>query len=186
MSTNRKWLVAGIVLATVIVLFAGTWLIAQFFFAPSWGGPGGMMRGPWFEGSSNQNGVYASNGEQIYFTGTSRTGPQITSQMQGEVGMPMMDEHMACADCHGANGEGGTVRMMMTTVEVPNIQYEHLTEAEHMEGEEEHPPFTDETIKQAITQGVDPAGEPLEWPMPIWNMTDDQANDVIAFLKTLH
>lgn len=35
------------------------------------------------------------------------------------------------------------------------------TEIEHGEGEE-HPPYTDETIKRAITQGVEPDGEPLE------------------------
>ena len=35
------------------------------------------------------------------------------------------------------------------------------TEIEHEEGEE-HPPYTDETIKRAITQGVEPDGEPLE------------------------
>jgi len=53
------------------------------------------------------------------------------------------------------------------------------------EGEEEHPPYTDETIKRAITQGVDPAGEPLEWPMPRWSMSDEDLEDLLDYLKSL-
>jgi hypothetical protein len=31
----------------------------------------------------------------------------------------------------------------------------------------EHKPYTDETIKRAITEGVEPDGESLDWPMPL-------------------
>jgi cytochrome c oxidase subunit II len=49
----------------------------------------------------------------------------------------------------------------------------------------DHPPYTEETLKRAIIQGIDPAGEPLEWPMPRWNMSDEDLNDLIDFLKML-
>lgn len=185
-TTTRKWIIAGILLLTLLVLLVGTWLIAWFFFSPAWRFPGGRMdrsglRERQFEGRN-----FASNGEQIYYTGTSRTGPPITAQMPDGFGMGMMNDRFACVDCHGENGEGGTLRMMMNTVIVPNIQYEHLTGGEHSEGEEEHPPYTDETLKRAVTEGLNPAGERLDWPMPVWSMTDEQLNDLIAFLKTLH
>ncbi len=94
----------------------------------------------------------------------------------------MMQGGMACANCHGANGQGGTLNMMMTgTVEVPNIQYNTLTKAAS-----DRPPYSDETLKRAITEGLDPDGKPLDWPMPKWNLTDQQVNDLIAFLKSLH
>jgi len=48
-----------------------------------------------------------------------------------------------------------------------------------------HESYTDETIKQAITEGVEPDGEPLDWPMPRWSMSDEDLNDLIEFLKTL-
>jgi len=53
------------------------------------------------------------------------------------------------------------------------------------EGEEAHPLYTDETIKRAITQGEDPDGEPLDWPMPRWTMSDEDLNDLLEYLKGL-
>lgn len=125
---------------------------------------------------------FRSNGEQIYFTATSQRGSLITADM----GMgPMGSGMMACANCHGPDGRGGRVRMMMGSFVAPDIRYKTLTAAEHREGEA-HPPYTDETIKRAITQGIDPAGEPLDWPMPRWTMTEADLEDLLAFLKTLN
>lgn len=76
--------------------------------------------------------------------------------------------------------------MMMGTFIAPDIRYKTLTSAEeHGQAHEEHPQYTDETLKQAITQGINPAGEPLGWPMPHWNMSEQDLNDLIDFLKTL-
>jgi mono/diheme cytochrome c family protein len=130
-------------------------------------------------------GGYRSNGEQIYFTATSQRGTPITSN----IGMGMMGGGMmTCASCHGPDGRGGRVRMMMRVFEVPDIRYQTLTSAEHgeeSEGEMEHEPFTDETIKRAITEGVEPDGEPLDWPMPRWTMSNENLDDLLEFLKTL-
>lgn len=49
----------------------------------------------------------------------------------------------------------------------------------------EHEPYTDETIKRAITEGVEPNGEPLDWLMPRWSMSDEDLDDLIEFLETL-
>jgi hypothetical protein len=72
---------------------------------------------------------------------------------------------------------------MMQTFDVPDITWPELT-GEHEE-HEEHEPYTEETVKQAIVQGVDPAGHSLEYPMPRWQMSDNDLNDLLAFLKTL-
>jgi len=125
---------------------------------------------------------FRSNGEQIYFTATSQRGTPITS----DTSMGMMGGRTACASCHGPDGRGQRVRVMMGTFEAPDIRYKTLTakKMEHDQGEE-HPPYTDETIKRAITQGVDPAGKPLERPMPRWKMSDEDLNDLLDFLKSL-
>ena len=65
-----------------------------------------------------------------------------------------------------------------------DIRYETLTSGEHDE-EEEHPPYTDETIKRAIREGIDPAGKPLDLTMPRWKMSDKDLNDTVEYLKTL-
>jgi len=130
-------------------------------------------------------GGYRSNGEQIYLTATSQRGTPIVSDM----GMGMMGGRMmTCASCHGPDGRGGRVRMMMRVFEAPDIRYQTLTAEEHgEEGKEEmeHGPYTDEDIKRAITEGVEPDGEPLDWPMPRWSMSDEDLDDLLEFLKTL-
>ena len=126
---------------------------------------------------------FRSNGEQIFFTATSQRGTSITS----DAAMGMMGSGaLECASCHGPDGRGGQVQMMMRSFVAPDIRYKVLT-AEEMahEDEEEHPPYTDEAIKRAITQGVNPAGEPLEWPMPRWKMSEADLEDVVGYLESL-
>jgi len=180
MSTRgRRWLAGGILLLAALLLVAGTVLIAALFFRPVFGfGPGRPGSLPPLLGEA-----FASNGEQIYLTGTSQSGPPITAEMQG---MHRMGAgRLACASCHGEDGRGGTVQMMMDWAEAPDIRYSTLTGGEHGDEHAEHPPYTDETIKRAITQGLDPAGDPLDWVMPRWNMSNEQLDDLLDYLKTL-
>jgi cytochrome c553 len=143
---------------------------------------------------------FTSNGERIYFTGASAGETPVASEMPagGSDGPmhSMMGGMMTCADCHGPQGRGGRVQMMMTSFTAPDIRWETLTAADHGHAEEEddhgqeaaemeHPPYTEETVARAITEGVNPAGEPLAWPMPRWRMSDEDLNDLIEYLETL-
>jgi mono/diheme cytochrome c family protein len=126
---------------------------------------------------------YRSNGAQIYFTATSRRGTPVTSDFR--MGM-MGGGRVACVTCHGPDGRGGPVRMMMRAFDAPDIRYETLTSEEHREEDEhEHEPWTDETIKRAITEGVEPNGKPLDWQMPRWTMSEADLDDLLEFLKRL-
>lgn len=42
-----------------------------------------------------------------------------------------------------------------------------------------------ELIKRAITEGLNPAGEPLDRTMPRWQMSEEDLDDLLEFLKTL-
>ena len=124
---------------------------------------------------------FDSNGQRIYFTASSSSGEPISY-----TGSIRMMHTITCVNCHGPAGEGGTVYMMMQSFDVPNITWSHLTEEEHEEEEhEEHPPYTEDTVKRAITQGIDPAGEPLDEFMPRWQMSSQDLNDLVDFIKTL-
>lgn len=125
---------------------------------------------------------FRSNGERIYFTATSKSGQSLVAEMGG---MVMANPMMACADCHGPDGRGGTGQMMMGSFEAPDIRYKTLTTAEHEAGHEEHPPYNDELIKRAITQGLNPAGESLNFPMPRWQMSESDVEDLLDYLKSL-
>ena len=91
-----------------------------------------------------------------------------------------MMHRIACVNCHGEDGKGGAVILMMGSIEVPDITWPELT-GPH----EHHEPFTEETIKQAITDGVEPNGEELDFFMPRWQMADEDLDDLIEYIKTL-
>jgi cytochrome c oxidase subunit 2 len=141
-------------------------------------------------------GRYASNGERIYFTATSANGPisYTGGPSSGMMGGRGMMGRSACVDCHGPDGRGGERVVYMTVINAPDIRWSTLTESEHgeqgnhgqgEEGEMDHPPYTEETFKRAVIQGLDPGGNALEPAMPRWNMSDQDLDDLIAFLKTL-
>jgi cytochrome c oxidase subunit 2 len=165
----KKWSTRGLIMALIlaaVMAFAGC-------SSPSYSPvePVGQEPGTSFE----------SNGQRIYFTATSSSGEAITPE-----GFTMMMHRIACVDCHGPEGKGGTVSMMMRSFDVPNITWSHLTEEEHEEEDhEDHPPYTEETLKRAITQGLDPAGEPLDEFMPKWQMSAPDLSDLVDFIKTL-
>lgn len=136
---------------------------------------------------------FASNGERIYFTGTSANGPISYSggdfsPMNGR-GM-MRGISLACADCHGSDAQGGQHLMHMQLMDAPDIRWRTLTEAEgaaHADEDEHemaHDPFTPETFAQAVRNGVDPAGNALDAAMPRWQMSDQDIAELIEFLQT--
>ena len=81
--------------------------------------------------------------------------------------------------------------MMMRSFKAPDITWDNLAEEEHQEektGEEEHeehPPYTEETLRRAITRGIDPAGESLDELMPQWRMSEADLDDLVEFIMTL-
>lgn len=136
-------------------------------------------RGSVASGPGGTPGQYTSNGQRIYLTATSASGNPIT--YAGGPGSGMMQGGLACVSCHGPAGHGGQVTQMMTTFEAPNITWSALS----MVGAMDHAPYTVETLKQAITAGVDPAGKALTAPMPQWRMSAPDLDDLVTYLKTL-
>ena len=170
MNARSAWVV--VVVAAVLVGLALVCCVALGF-------GGYLVTRPGAESAQPQE--YVSNGQMIYFTGRNQQGERIPFD-----GAPrwLYMHGGSCASCHGPDGRGGAPVMMGT--EIPgDIRYSHLTEEEHEEGEE-HPPYTDELIKRAITLGLNPAGEPLDPTMPRWRMSDQDLDDVIQYLKTLN
>jgi hypothetical protein len=134
-----------------------TWGPRFFFGGFPWTGDmshGMMGPGP---GMAYGKRTFASDGEQIYYTGVSRkNGPLLRT------GGPMWAQHsgVGCVACYGVHGRGG-VPVMMGTALPEDIRYATLTAADtHEKGakndEIDHPPFTDATIKRAVTPGDQP------------------------------
>lgn len=179
MTTSTSW---ALTIGAAVV--AGCLLVAGFaaFFAP-WGGFYRPATGPeGLEGYGYESRAYPTNGQRIYYTGTNERGERMPFR-GGPMWLSMQGAD--CVSCHGEDGRGGVPVMMGT--EIPSdIRYHALTEEEHGEHEgEEHPPYTDATIKRAITDGLNPADEPLDYTMPRWQMSGGDLDDLLEFLKTL-
>ncbi len=195
---KRRFPVLGVVflllgvagLALLSAFQGGFWGDAMWPMGP-WGsggmfmGPGmmrglgpGMMRG-WSWGWPGKQ-SFASNGERIYYTGISaRTGPILASGGPMWVGMG----GVGCVACHGVHGRGG-IPVMMGTALPADIRYEALIKGEYEHGKKETP-YTDALIKRAITEGLDPDGEALDWTMPRWKMAEEDFADLLTYLRTL-
>lgn len=175
MKINRTLAAAVLLIATGVI---GLAIVGSY---GHWGGQSYMDWG-------TTKTTFSSNGERIYYTATNSSGDPIPSRMGGVEMTPSM---MSCVDCHGEDGRGGVVHTrgmmgMMGSFEAPDIRYSTLTEEDGNDGHgDEHPPYTDELLKRAVTDGVNPAGERLEAPMPRWDMSEEDLEDLIEYLKTL-
>jgi len=65
--------------------------------------------------------------------------------------------------------------MMGPAIKAPDVTYAALIKAG----------FTETTIEQAITQGLDEAGKPLDESMPRWQMSASDVQSTVAYLKVL-
>ena len=116
---------------------------------------------------------FSSNGERIFFRGVNSKGEIIknTHGMQG----------VGCAMCHGADARG--MRMMM---EAPDIRWSSLINPEghvHSSGRK-HSAYTEESFKTCVLAGIDPAGNQLSTMMPKWEMSKEDIDDLINYLKS--
>jgi hypothetical protein len=126
-------------------------------------------------GTAWREGAFNSNGEQIYFTSTSERGTAITYTGGNFSNNMMMNGQLACASCHGPNGQGGRHSMgMMQVMDAKDIRWSVL-----------QPEFDTEKFRLAVTQGQDPDGTQLSTDMPRWSIGDEDLADLIAYLKTL-
>ena len=165
MSNKRLLITAIALLAVGVVGLCLTWVLLNNPTSPLW------------------SATFSSNGERIYHTGASSDGPIARTQGGGMMGGGMM-AGIACVDCHGEDGRGGDLRMMRGDVEIPDIRYSALTSPHEEHGETESG-WSDADIARAIRDGVEPDGQRLKAPMPRWDMTDSELEDLIDYLKEL-
>lgn len=116
-------------------------------------------------------------GEQIFQTGTDENGRLIPrSGVRG-----MMGSVVACANCHGSDARGQTIRMMMSQVEAPDVRWSTLTAPP---ADPTDKAFDPDSFFLAVTQGLDPNGSSLKVFMPRWELTRAESDALIEYLKT--
>lgn len=128
------------------------------------------------------------DGEQIYFTASTKDGERITYTGGPNIGGMMMGSYLTCASCHAPDARGGLHTMHMTIMDAPDIRHEALVseEEEHGEGEgDEHGHYEFEDFRRAVMDGEHPDGDPLSDEMPRWNISEGDLEHLFAFLQSL-
>lgn len=123
-----------------------------------------------------------SRGKEIYLLGTSKSGKNILAYI-GDSSMEVPGSSMACANCHGISGQGKPEG----GIDPSNITWEALTKPygiTHSSGRK-HPPYTARALELAITRGLDPAGNRLLYAMPRYQMSKEDLDDLVLYLKRL-
>jgi ABC-type branched-subunit amino acid transport system substrate-binding protein len=121
-------------------------------------------------------------GKQIYFEGTSPGGGEINA-IVGDEAAVLPASAMPCSGCHGSDGlgrpEGGVIPLDIRWSELVKT-YGHV----HHDGRR-HPAFDDQSAALSIVAGVDSANNTLDRSMPIYQMSQQDIDDLVAYMKVL-
>ncbi|HYC88192.1 MAG TPA: c-type cytochrome [Thermoanaerobaculia bacterium] len=118
-------------------------------------------------------------GRQIYVSG--KGGQPIAATMAGSTELPA--SMLPCVNCHGADGRGTTEGGVVAS----NITWDELTKpyrAATPNGRR-RPAYNEKTLRRAIAEGIDSAGNPLHAAMPRYAMTDGDFAALAAYLQLL-
>ena len=133
---------------------------------------------------------FVSNGERIYFTGSSASGSPINAiGGNGHTSMHMRVHGTGCVSCHGVEREGGRLWPQFW-VKAPALTsaalFENHESGEESDGHGDHGSYDRQSLRRAITQGIDPTGVRLDSAMPRWDMSQSDLNDLLAYLEQSH
>ena len=121
------------------------------------------------------------HGREIYRRGT-LPGSSVGTAAIGADAVPLPASSFACATCHGIHGEGGREG----GVDTPPLNWKRLTlpSVSSVTGRRRDA-YTPETLRRAITAGVDPSGARLYPSMPRYSMPDKDLTKLVAYLERL-
>lgn len=124
-------------------------------------------------------------GRRMYMEGVLPSGEVMDAFIQGDV--RVTGQQAICGACHRRSGmgasEGGEVALAITGA----ILYQPLRTPTSKPPlpPERRPAYTDETLKRAIREGIDPAGRSLDPVMPRYRVSDADLDVLITYMKTL-
>ncbi len=160
-----RFLPAGSRIRGVVALAAGLWLA-----------------GIALQANATELNDAQQRGKKIYFEGVSPRGTEITAVVGDEAAM-LPGSAMPCSGCHGSDGlgrpEGGIIPLDIRWSELVKT-YGHV----HHDGRR-HPPFDDDSFIRSMIAGVDPANNPIDRSMPMYQMSGEDMADLVAYMKVL-
>ena len=101
----------------------------------------------------------------------------------GDESMSIPASALPCASCHGDDGAGRSEGGVVPS----DVRWQTLTKpygVTHDSGRS-HPAYTESSLKRAITQGVDPAGNQILVAMPRYRMPESDLSALVAYMQKL-
>ena len=122
-----------------------------------------------------------SRGRQIYLTGVPLNGAPLTASV-GDPAMDVPASILKCVNCHGSDGRGKAEGGIAPA----NIRWEELTKASTSgpTGRKRNA-YSGKLLVRAIALGTDASGNRLDPAMPRYQLTHEQAADLVAYLEVL-
>ncbi len=119
-------------------------------------------------------------GRRIYLEGKGRH--KISAFLLG-AGVKVPGSGFPCINCHLAGGSG----QLEGGVQSADITWFHLTKefTGRRPSGRTHPPYDEESVRTAITSGLDPAGNELDKAHPRFEMEREDLEDLVAYLKVM-
>lgn len=121
-------------------------------------------------------------GRRLYLEGVTPSGEPLRALI-GFGQTPLSGQAVACGNCHGADGKGRAEGGVLPA----EIGWEELTKPyghSHPTGRK-HGAFGEATFLRAVNEGLDPAGNRLDWAMPRYALSRADAEALVAHLKRL-
>jgi ABC-type branched-subunit amino acid transport system substrate-binding protein len=143
----------------------------------------------------------ASVGKRIYQEGILPDGRPLKARVEGD--LQAEGPQFSCVRCHRRSGMGsteGAVRVPPITAEAlfaptelrrsdiigPLFeQRQPIQLRAHLWQLPTRPAYSDRTLARALRQGIDPAGRELNPAMPRYALSDEDATQLLAYLKSL-
>ena len=123
-----------------------------------------------------------ARGKQIYFSGASPSGEPITAYF-GEKKQELPGQAATCGSCHGHDGTGRPESGLIPT----NITWKYLIKSYghiHASGLA-HSPFNEASLEHYLKTGVYPGGNTGDPAMPLYTMSEQDLDDLLAYMKRL-
>lgn len=118
-------------------------------------------------------------GRRIYRTGGDGSNNEITASL-GLNDDAVSASMFVCANCHGLEGEGKKEGGLL----VPAISAQHLFNNPQANTRTKNA-YDQSTLIRAITKGISSQDKPLGGAMPRYDLSNDQADALVAYLKQL-
>lgn len=121
-------------------------------------------------------------GRRIYLEGVTPSGEPL-SALVGFGRMALSGQAVACGNCHGADGKGRPESSVLPQ----DITWQELTKpyGHSRATGRKYGAFDERTFTRAVNEGLDPAGNELDWSMPRYALSRAEAEALIAYIKRL-